>query len=62
LPYAAVHCHGAIAPLWTVVPQTGSEVHPTSYPMGTGALSPGLKWPGREVDQSSPTSAEVKKM
>jgi hypothetical protein len=42
--------------------QTGSEVHPTSFPMGTGALSPGVKRPGREVDYSPPTSAEVKKM
>jgi hypothetical protein len=33
-----------------------------NYPMGTGALSPGLKRPGREVDHSPPTSAEVKKM
>jgi hypothetical protein len=43
------------------VVQTGSGVHPTSYPMGTGALSPGVKRPGRESDHS-PTSAEVKKM
>jgi hypothetical protein len=42
--------------------QIGSEVHPTSYSMGTGALSPGGKRPGCEVDQSAPTSAEVKKM
>jgi hypothetical protein len=27
-----------------------------------GALSPGLKRPGREVDHSPPTSAEVDKM
>jgi hypothetical protein len=27
-----------------------------------GALSPGVKRPGREVDHSSPTSAEVKKI
>jgi hypothetical protein len=27
-----------------------------------GALSPGLKWPGREADDSSPTSAKVKKI
>jgi hypothetical protein len=42
--------------------QTGSEVYPTSYPMGTGALSSGVKRPGREVDRSPPTSAEVKRM
>jgi hypothetical protein len=27
-----------------------------------GALSPGVKWQGREADHSSPASAEVKKM
>jgi hypothetical protein len=27
-----------------------------------GALSPGVKWLGREDDHSPPTSAEVKKM
>jgi hypothetical protein len=39
----------------------GSTVHPTSHPMGTGAVSPAVKWSGREVDQSPPASAEVKK-
>jgi hypothetical protein len=24
-----------------------------------GAISPGVKWPGREADQSRPSSAEV---
>jgi hypothetical protein len=36
--------------------------HPTSYTMGTGSSFPGVKLPGREVDHSTPTSAEVKKM
>jgi hypothetical protein len=40
---------------------TDSRVHPTSYSMGTGAHSPGVKQPGREADQSPPTSAEVNK-
>jgi hypothetical protein len=31
---------------------TGSEAHPASYPMGTGGLSPGVKWQGREADHS----------
>jgi hypothetical protein len=44
------------------VVQTGSGVHRTSYPMGDGALSSGVKRPGREADHSHPTSAEVKKM
>jgi hypothetical protein len=44
------------------VAQTGSEVHRTSYPRGTGALSPGVKRPGREIDHSPPSSADVKKM
>jgi hypothetical protein len=39
----------------------GCGVHPASYPVGTGALSPGLKRPGREADHSPPASAEVKK-
>jgi hypothetical protein len=40
--------------------QTGSGAHPESYPMGTGALSPGVKRPGREADHSPPSSADVK--
>jgi hypothetical protein len=45
------------------VVQTGSGVHPTSYSMGTGgAISPGVKRPGREADHSPPANAEVKKM
>jgi hypothetical protein len=42
--------------------QTGSEVHPTSYKMGTGGSFSGVKRQGREADHSPPTSAEVKKM
>jgi hypothetical protein len=34
--------------------------HPASYPMGTWALSLGVKRPGREADHSPPSSAEVK--
>jgi hypothetical protein len=30
--------------------------------MGTEGFFPGIKWPGREADQSPPTIAEVKKM
>jgi hypothetical protein len=44
------------------VVETGSGAHPASYPMGTGALSPVVKWPGHEADHSPPTSTEVKKM
>jgi hypothetical protein len=33
------------------VVQTGSAVHPTSYPMGIGGSFPrGVKWPGRKAD------------
>jgi hypothetical protein len=39
--------------------QTDSGAHPVSYLIGTGALSPGIKWLGREADHSPP-SAEVK--
>jgi hypothetical protein len=42
--------------------QTGSGVHPASYPMGTGDSFPGVKRQGREADHSPLTSAEVKKM
>jgi hypothetical protein len=41
------------------VVQTGFGKHP-AYPMGTGALSQGVKRPGREADHSPPISAEVK--
>jgi len=40
--------------------QTGSESHPASYPMGTGVLSAGVNWPGREADHSPQCSAEIK--
>jgi hypothetical protein len=41
--------------------QTSSGAHPTSYPMDTGgALTPGVKWPGHEVDHLLPPSAKVK--
>jgi hypothetical protein len=42
--------------------RNGSGVHPTSYLMSIGTLPPGLKRPGLEADESSPTNAEVKKM
>jgi hypothetical protein len=51
---------GQIFSLLHVV-QTGSGVHQTSYAVGTGDLSPGVKQPVREADHSPPTSAEVKK-
>jgi hypothetical protein len=44
------------------VVQTGSGVHSTSYPMGTGDPSPGVKRPEREAEHSPPASSEVKKM
>jgi hypothetical protein len=44
------------------VVQTGSGVHPTSSPMGTGGSFPGVKRPAREADHSPPASIEVKKM
>jgi hypothetical protein len=40
--------------------QTGSGTHPASCPMGTGGPFPGGKArPGRDVDHSPPSSAEV---
>jgi hypothetical protein len=41
-----------------LVVQTGSGVHPTSYPMGTL----GVKRRGREAYHSPPASAEVNNM
>jgi hypothetical protein len=38
--------------------QTVSGAHPASYSIGTGGLSPGVKRPGREADNSPPSSAE----
>jgi hypothetical protein len=40
-----------------------SALRPTQLPIQwvRGALSPGVKWPGRKSDHSPPTSAEVKK-
>jgi hypothetical protein len=40
--------------------QTGSEAHPTSYPMDTRGSFPKVKRPGSEADHSSPSSAVVK--
>jgi hypothetical protein len=40
--------------------QTGSGAHPATYPMGTGAIFPGVKRQGREADHSPTSSAEVK--
>jgi hypothetical protein len=41
--------------------QTGSEVHPASYPMGTGGpFSGGKARPGSDADHSPPSSAKVK--
>jgi hypothetical protein len=40
--------------------QSGRGAHPTSYPMGTGAISLGVKPPGCGADHSPPSSAEVK--
>ena len=37
---------------------TGSEAHPASYTVGTVSF-PGVKRPGRSVDHTSPSSAEV---
>jgi hypothetical protein len=44
------------------VVQTGSGVHPTSYPIGTGGSFSGIKQLEHEADNSPPFSVEVKKM
>jgi hypothetical protein len=40
--------------------QNGSGSYPSSYPMGTRALSRGVKRPGCEAHHSPPSSVEVK--
>jgi hypothetical protein len=40
--------------------QTSPGAHATTYTMGRGALSPGVKRSRRETDQASPSIAEVK--
>jgi len=40
---------------------TCSRVHPASYAMGTGIYSRGVKRPGRKVNHTFSSSAEVKK-
>jgi hypothetical protein len=40
--------------------QIGFGAYPTSYPMGTGAISPGVKRPRHEADKSPPSNAGVK--
>jgi hypothetical protein len=39
--------------------QTGPRANPASYTVGTGSF-PRVKRPGRDVDHSPPSSAEVK--
>lgn len=40
--------------------QTGFGAHSVSCPKGTGALLPGLKWPGRKTDYSPLSSVDVR--
>ena len=44
---------------FSVPVQTGTEVHPTSYTMGTGYLSPGAKWQRPGFDHPPSSSADV---
>jgi hypothetical protein len=39
--------------------QTGSGAHAVFYPIGTGVLSPGVKRPVREAEDTSLTIGEV---
>jgi hypothetical protein len=40
---------------------TASTAHPDPYTMDNGAISPGVKWPGREAEQSRESYEEVNK-
>jgi hypothetical protein len=42
------------------VVQNACGAHPTSYPVGTGPLSPGIKRQGREADIWNPSCAHAK--
>jgi hypothetical protein len=45
----------------SILPDQLSEVHPASYPVGTGGTFPrGKAWLGRNADYSPPSSAVVK--
>jgi hypothetical protein len=44
---------------FSVYVQTIPGAHPTSYTTGTGSF-PGVKRPGRGVDHTPPSNAEVK--
>jgi hypothetical protein len=46
--------------LFSQIIQTCSGAHPAFYLMGTGALSPVIKWPEREADLCPLSSAKVK--
>jgi len=39
--------------------QTGSGTHLDSYPMGTGDLSSGVKWPEHEADHLPASSVDL---
>jgi hypothetical protein len=41
---------------------TSSGAHPTSAPMGTGVVSPGVDQQGYEADRSPPSSTKVKEI
>jgi hypothetical protein len=47
---------------WSSSPSKAEEFSfPYSIQTGSGALSPGIKWPGCEADSSPSSSAKVKK-
>jgi len=48
-----------VGPKFTAPVQTAPRAYPASYTMGTGSF-PGVKWPGRGVNNQPPSSAEVK--
>ena len=37
-------------------------IHPAPCAVGSRSLSPGVKWPGRDIDRPTSSSAKVKEM
>jgi hypothetical protein len=44
---------GVVSLLFTVTVHSGPETHSVNYPVGTGALSPEVKWLDHEVENTT---------
>jgi hypothetical protein len=57
--WCSIHSRGRDFSLQYIV-QTGSRVHPDSYPIGTRSYFPGGKADGHDAGHSPPSGAKVK--